>query len=88
LPFFEANPNKVPIFEGLIEFICGLMGHLTFYVHACCDLNILGEDLEILSVHNTQIFRYFHLASPPIIEGLTADGAKFEGHTNAFAIHS
>jgi hypothetical protein len=42
---------------------------LTFLVYACCNLNIFGEIFEILSVHKTEIFGNFHLASSPIIGG-------------------
>ena len=42
---------------------------LTFLVYACCNPNIFGEIFEILSVHKTEIFGNFHLASSPIIGG-------------------
>jgi hypothetical protein len=42
---------------------------LTFSVYACCNPNIFGEIFEILSVHKTEIFGNFHLASSPIIGG-------------------
>jgi hypothetical protein len=42
---------------------------LTFLVYACCNPNIFGKNFEILSVHKTEIFGNFHLASSPIIGG-------------------
>ena len=42
---------------------------LTFWANACCSPNILGGNFEILSIHISQIFRNFHLASPPIFRG-------------------
>jgi hypothetical protein len=41
----------------------------TFLVYACCNLNIFGKIFEILSIHKTEIFGNFHLASSPIIRG-------------------
>ena len=53
---------------------------LTFLVYACCNPNIFGEIFEILSVHKTEIFGNFHLASSPIIGG----PAWWEWHGNVW----
>ena len=43
--------------------------NLTFWAHACCNLNILGKIFEIWSIHKGRIFGNLHQALPPIIGG-------------------